>query len=176
MVYPPWQGYFREGVTTPSCRAMRPLTSLNVEPGGAWTADHDENFSRCRLYGDDAAHLALHQLFAECLQTGIERCGDGRTGYRLQVGRAVHVWALFDAVHVHDAYLHPLFAAQHLFVGAFYARHAAIIAGLIVIVAGYRRRVHLADITEQVARHLAWIGAHGPVDSIETGEFSFVEK
>ena len=142
----------------------------------ARTADHDEDFSRCWLYGDDAAHLARHQLFAECLQTGVERCGDGRTGYRLQVGRAVHVGALFDAVHIHDAHLHPLFAAQHLFVGAFYARHSAVVAGLVVVVAGYRRRIRLADITEQVARHLARIGAHGPVDGIETGELSFVEE
>ena len=68
------------------------------------------------------------------------------------------------------------FAAPELrLVGRLDAAHAHIVADLVVRMTFQIVGIHLADIAQQVAPHLAGVLAHGPVDGIKAPEIALVE-
>ena len=137
--------------------------------------DHHQNLARRRLDSHRGPHLAAHQLLAQQLQA----CVDGAHEVAARIGQrivaAVHVGALDGSVGVDLLDFDALAAPELRLVGRFHAAHTHIVADLVVRMAFQIVRIHLADITQQIAAHLAGILPHGAVDGVETPEITLVE-
>src|SRR5690554_4216210 len=116
----------------------------------AGTADQTEDFSGGGFYGDYAAAFVLHEQLAIGLQVYVERQGNIFAGNCCGVEASSAHGPFFAAVHVYEDVARAFLATKKMFVAAFYAADAGVVAQAVIRIVFKVVFVGLGHITKNV--------------------------
>ena len=139
----------------------------NVDPR---TGNHRKYFSGGGFYGDDAAHLVLHEVFPVLLEFCIDGGADIAAGNCGFVKFPFTVRVLDAVVYVPQVDVVAFLSAQFLFAEQFKACFPGVVTTLVFGVFLQVVRVHFRYIAQQVSTGIVGVTSDGPGDRGEAGE------